>query len=191
MKNVDVREAIAREAEKRIGMNRFDLEYRCEETCAEGVSDVLRTVFNDNELEGLCTSYSCNTLYVDMTDSEYWYEPEGWMIRGDIILFDWDRIPEEKPLDHVGIVINVDGDIITYANINGSNHNEWTLQTINKHSVCIAYWMRYLNPTPKAETIDIIVEHDNRDIYNKIRDLQQQRESIESQINELILSLCK
>lgn len=191
MKNVDVREAIAIEAEKRIGMNRFDLEYRCEETCAEGVSDVLRSVFEDIDNDALCTSYSCNTLYADMTDSEYWYEPEDWMTRGDIIFFDWDRIAEEKPIDHVGIVIDIDDDVVTYANINGSNHNVWTIQTINKYNCNIAYWLRYINPAPKTKTIDIIVEPDNRDIYNKIRNLQQQRDDIESAINELILSLCK
>lgn len=184
MKNVDVREAIAREAEKRIGMNRFDLEYRCEETCAEGVSDVLRSVFEDIDNDALCTSYSCNTLYADMTVSEYWYEPDEWMKRGDIIFFDWDRIKEEKPIDHVGIVTDIDCDVVTYANINGSDHNVWTTQTINKYNCNIAYWLRYINPTPTTEPVC-------EDIYKRIRDLQQQRDNIESQINELILSLCK
>lgn len=199
MNNNDVRNAIALEAEKRIGMNRFDLEYICEETCCEGVSDVLRTVFNTNDIEGLCTSFSCNTLYADMTDSHYWYEPDDYMTRGDIIFFDWDRIIEEKPLDHVGIVVSVDGDKVKYANINGSSHNEWTLQTINKDNYNIAYWLRYLNPTPDTNllqtnetprpTAHTIVYND--DIYNMIHRLQELRLELDNTIQKLFDIICK
>lgn len=188
MNNNDVRNAIALEAEKRIGMNRFDLGYRCEETCCEGVSDVLKEVFNNNNLEGLCTSYSCNTLYGDMSDSEYWYEPEDWMDRGDIIFFDWDRTPEEKPLDHVGICIGIEGELMEYVNINGSDHNKWTVQTISKHNVSIAKWMRYINPTPKPDTTPDIKQY-TEDIYKVIEKLQALRDDITTKIDMYIRSL--
>lgn len=190
MNNNDIRNLIAIEAEKRIGMSRFDLNYKCEETCAEGVSDVLRNVFSNNNLEGLCTSYSCNTLYADMTESPYWYEPDDWMIRGDILFFDWDRITEDKPLDHVAIVTDVDGDTITYMNINGSNHNIWTMQTINKYNCNIAYWLRYINPTPTTEPTTSPDQAQNKDdIVQVIEKLQALRDDITAKIDMYIRSL--
>lgn len=198
MNNNDVRNAIALEAEKRIGMNRFDLGYQCEETCAEGVTDVLNTV--SNQADGLDVgSVSCNTMYANMTDSQYWYEPEDLMIRGDIIFFDWDRIAEEKPLDHVGIVLDNENNIVTYANINGSNHNYWTIQTIPVGNLNIAYWLRYLNPTPETNltatnetprpTSHTIVY--NEDIYNMIHRLQELRLELDNTIQNLFNIICK
>lgn len=199
MKNNDVRNLIALEAEKRIGMNRFALGYKCEETCAEGVSDVINTVAVQADGFTDIASTSCNQMYANMTNSQYWYEPDDYMIRGDIIFFDWDRIAEEKPLDHVGIVIDIDGDTITYANINGSNHNVWTLQTMNKTNVNIAYWLRYLNPTPDTNltsfnetprpTAHTIVYND--DIYNMIHRLQELRLELDNTIQNLFNIICK
>lgn len=199
MKNNDVRNLIALESEKRIGKNRFDLGYKCEETCAEGVTDVLNTVAKQADgLSGI-GSCSCNAMYANMTQSSYWYEPDDYMIRGDIIFFDWDRIAEEKPLDHVGIVVSTDGDTITYANINGSNHNVWTLQTMNKTNINIAYWLRYLNPTPETDltsfnetprtTAHSIVYND--DIYNMIHRLQELRLELDNTIQKLFDIICK
>lgn len=189
MKNEQVRELIAVVALSRVGCTRQALNYRCEETCAEGVSDVLKEVFNDNNLEGLCTSYSCNTLYADMTDSEYWFEPAGWMDRGDILFFDWDRIAEEKPLDHVAIVINVHGDTIDYVNINGSDHNTWTIQSISKHNVSIAYWVRYINPTPTTQPVTPDQLNTKDDIKQVIEKLQVLRDDITAKIDMYIRSL--
>lgn len=200
MNNNDIRNLIAIEAEKRIGMNRFDLEYKCEETCAEGVSDVINAVAKTSSNDGLnVTSVSCNTMYANMTQSPYWYEPSDWMARGDIIFFDWDRIAEEKPLDHVGIVLSTDENNVTYANINGSNHNTWTIQTMNKNNVNIAYWLRYLNPTPETNltaknetprpTAHSIVL--NNDIYNMIHRLQELRLELDSTIQKLFEIVCK
>lgn len=200
MNNNDLRNLIALEAEQRIGMNRFDLEYNCEETCAEGVTDVLDTICRNTGNGGLNVgSVSCNTMYANMTESQYWYEPDDWMIRGDVIFFDWDRAPEDRPLDHVGIVVKVDGDTITYANINGSNHNAWTLQTMNKTNCNIAYWLRYLNPVPETNltsqnetprpTAHTIVLND--DIYNMIHRLQELRLELDSTIQTLFDIICK
>lgn len=182
MNNREVREEIAKTAESRIGFNKFDLGYVCEETCAEGVSDVLRTAFNEHDIEGLCTSYSCNTMYADMTDSEYWYEPEDYMERGDIIFFDWDHAVEEKPLDHVGIVLRRENGIVTYANINGSSHTVWTTQTMNMHNTSIAYWLRYINPTPETNT-------QNMDENSKALELRMTIEKCKNALNELLILL--
>lgn len=201
MNNNDVRNAIALEAEKRIGMNRFDLYYECEETCAEGVTDVLDTVYASGGGDGFKNigSYSCNTMYANMTASPYWYEPDDYMTRGDIIFFDWDRIAEDKPIDHVGIAVSITGDILTYANINGNDHNKWTLQTINKRNTNIAYWLRYINPTPETNitatnetprpTAHTIVY--NEDIYNMIHRLQELRLELDTTIQTLFDIICK
>lgn len=200
MKNNDIRNLIALEAEKRIGMNRFDLQYKCEETCAEGVTDVLKTVAEISENDGLKVgSISCNTMYANMIQSQYWYEPSDWMTRGDIIFFDWDRIEEEKPLDHVGIVLDIDDNVVTYANINGSNHNSWTIQTIDKYSCNIAYWLRYLNPEPETSLTTtnetaLLKAHSivlNDDIYNMIHRLQELRLELDSTIQNLFEIICK
>lgn len=200
MNNNDIRNLIALESEKRIGMNRFDLEYNCEETCAEGVTDVLDTICRDTGNGGLNVgSISCNTMYANMSQSQYWYEPNDYMIRGDIIFFDWDRIPEDKPLDHVGIVVSVTENDVTYANINGSNHNVWTLQTMSKTNINIAYWLRYINPetsgnlsatneTPRPTAHSIVL---NNDIYNMIHRLQELRLELDSTIQKLFEIICK
>ena len=199
MNNNDIRNLIALEAEKRIGMNRFDLDYSCEETCAEGVSDVLNTVATTSSNEGLKVgSCSCNTMYANMTKSDSWYEPDDYMKRGDIIFFDWDRIPEEKPLDHVGICLSVNGNEMKYANINGSNHNEWTIQTMLIDNINIAYWLRYISPEPQTtpvvnetprENAHTIVE--NKDVYNMIHRLQELRLELDVTIQNLFNIICK
>lgn len=187
MKNEQVRELIAKVAESRLGWSRQQLNYACEETCAEGVTDVLNTVSQTYNVEGLKVgSVSCNTMYANMTQSPYWYEPSDWMCRGDVIFFDWDLICEEKPLDHVGIVLGVEGDTVKYANINGSSHNNWTSQTMKKESCNIAYWLRYLNPTPKAE---LDQEQSKDDILQIIEKLQQLRDDITACIDMYIRSL--
>lgn len=199
MNNNDIRNLIALTAEQLIGKSRFELGYKCEETCAEGATNVLNIVAEQSGNNGLDVgSTSCNTMYAKMTESQYWYEPEEYMTRGDIIFFDWDMICEEKPLDHVGIVLSVDDTEITYANINGSSHNLWTIQTMKKNSCNIAYWLRYNNPTP--ETIPIKEETPrpnshtivyNDDIYNMIHRLQELRLELDSTIQQLFDIICK
>jgi len=191
MKNEEVRKLLADTARNRIGHTRQELNYKCEETCAEGATDVLNTVADTYKVEGLDVgSTSCNTMYANMTQSPYWYEPEEWMQEGDYIFFDWDRIEEERPLDHVGIVIEVTDTDVTYANINGSNHNAWTLQTMSKQNCNIAYWLRYINPTPSPRpTSHTIVT--NSDIYDQIHRLQELRLELDNTIQNLFNIICK
>lgn len=194
MNNNDIRNLLALTAEQLIGKSRFELGYKCEETCAEGVTNVLNIVAEQGGNEELDVgSISCNTMYANMTESPYWYEPNDWMIRGDIIFFDWDLLVENKPLDHVGIVLDTDDNVVTYANINGSSHNTWTIQTISKTSCNISYWLRYLNPTPETN-LHITEEtprpnaHSivlNYDIYNKIHRLQELRLELDSTIQQI------
>lgn len=191
MTNEEVRRLLADTARSRIGHTRQELNYKCEETCAEGATDVLNTVASTYNVEGLNVgSTSCNAMYVNMTTSQYWFEPDDFMKEGDYIFFDWDRIEEDKPLDHVGIVISVTDNEVTYANINGSNHNTWTLQTMSKYNCNIAYWLRYLNPcpTPRPTSHSII---SNNDIYDQIHRLQELRLELDSTIQNLFNLVCK
>lgn len=186
MNNNDIRNLLALTAEQLIGKSRFELGYHCEETCAEGVKNVLNIVAGQCGNDGLDVgSVSCNTMYANMTASPYWYEPDDYMIRGDIIFFDWDRISEPKPLDHVGIVLSIKENIVTYANINGSSHDTWTIQTISKTSCNISYWLRYLNPPP--ETNLPITE----DIYNMIHRLQELILDLDSTTQQIFDISCK
>jgi len=199
MNNNDIRNLLALTAEQLIDKSRFELGYKCEETCAEGVTNVLNIVAEQSGNDGLNVgSTSCNAMYANMTNSEYWYEPDDYMKRGDYIFFDWDLLAENKPLDHVGIVLDTDDNIVTYANINGSSHNNWTIQTISKNSCNISYWLRYINPTP--ETTPIINEtprpnsHSivyNDDIYNMIHRLQELRLELDSTIQQSFDIICK
>lgn len=194
MNTNDIRNLLALAAEQLIGKSRFELGYKCEETCAEGVTDVLKTVAETSNDDGLNVgSVSCNTMYANMTASPYWYEPDDYMIRGDIIFFDWNRISESKPLDHVGIVLSIKDNVVTYANINGSSHNTWSIQTISKTSCNISYWLRYLKPnpetnlhitkeTPRPNAHSIVL---NYDIYNKVHRLQEIRIELDSTIQQI------
>ena len=138
-------------AKSLVGKNVYtDLGCKCEHTCAEFVSIVLTACGY-----GDVTSVSCNEMKQKMSSSPNWSEPDDWMIEGDIIFFDWDNKVEEKPLEHVGIVLGVDGNKISYINANGNDHYHVTIQTINKYSSSIAYWMR---PVKKSELgVDKIV----------------------------------
>lgn len=110
--------------------------------CAHFVSNVLRHV-------GLTEIYdlSCTSMQKKMSESPNWLEPEDWPVPGDIIFFDWDHIAEEKPLDHVGIVVKCEADLIEYVNGNGNSEHKVTKQIIGRKSNNIAYWMRYNEKT--------------------------------------------
>lgn len=132
---------LAEEARKYISKNVYtDLGCKCVHTCAEFVSIVLAACGY-----GDVTSVSCTEMQKKMSVSPDWSEPEDWMTEGDVIFFDWDHKAEDKPLDHVGIVLGVDGNTVTYINANGNDHEHVTIQTIDKNAASIAYWMRPLN----------------------------------------------
>lgn len=135
---------ITAKAKSLVGKNVYtDLGCECEHTCAEFVSIILKECGY-----GDVASVSCNEMQKKMSTSSDWSEPEDWMTEGDIIFFDWDHKVEEKPIDHVGIVLGVDGNKVSYINANGNDHYHVTIQTINKNSSSIAYWMR---PIKKSE----------------------------------------
>lgn len=132
---------LAEEARKYTGKNVYtDLGCECIHTCAEFVSIVLLACGY-----GEVISISCTEMQKKMSASPGWAEPEDWMKEGDVIFFDWDHKAEDKPLDHVGIVLGVDESTVTYINANGNDHEHVTIQTIDKNAASIAYWMRPLN----------------------------------------------
>ena len=135
-------EEIAKKAEDCVGMHRNEV--RCSGShawCADFVSYVLNEVGID------LYDVSCTKMQKKMSDSPEWDEPEDYMMRGDIIFFDWDRDPNEAlPLDHTGVVVDFDPQThtVTYVNGNGSSRELVTKQTINGDSKQIVYWMRYV-----------------------------------------------
>ena len=108
---------LAEEARKYTGKNVYtNLGCKCIHTCAEFVSIVLAACGYGEE-----ASVSCTEMQKKMSVSPYWTEPEDWMTEGDVIFFDWDHKAEDKPLDHVGIVLGVDESTVTYINANGND----------------------------------------------------------------------
>lgn len=137
-------------AEQYLGKTRAELGLQCEETCAEFVSKCLKEAgFTES-------SVSCNVLFRQMkNDVTHWSEPEDWMKKNDVIFFEWDgTFKDELPLDHVGIVCDVDDSDVYYININGDDHDKVTKQSMRKRSKQIAYWLR---PRYDSKEIDRIV----------------------------------
>lgn len=131
---------IAKTAEEDLGKSRYQV--NCSGThawCANWVSEVLKRCGID------MYDWSCTLMQRKMSQSDDWDEPEDKPKRGDILFFDWDRDKSETlPLDHVGIVTAMNGDVITYINGNGSSDTYVTKQCIPYTSINIAYWMRYV-----------------------------------------------
>lgn len=125
-------------AAKYIGKTRAELGLKCEETCAEFVSKILREAGYKE------SSISCNELFKQMkANPEQWDEPETQMQANDVIYFEWDgTMSDNLPLDHVGVIDEVRGDTVYYININGNDHDKVTRQSMSVHSSNIAYWLR-------------------------------------------------
>lgn len=119
-------------AEKYLGATRSMLHMQCTEWCAEFVMKVIRETTPDQI--GVC-SISCNDMLANMRKSGAWYEPEDPPMRGDILFFDWDRINEAKPLDHVAVVTGYLDGIVSYINGNGNSRESVTKQTIDIDSL--------------------------------------------------------
>ena len=138
-----------------VGMSRYDLGMPGDYAwCAHYVSEVLRYVGVKNMYDT-----SCTRLQAKMDASVEWSEPDD-LLPGDILFFDWDKIIEPLPLDHVAIVVDYDASSgkITYVNGNGSSSLLVTKQTMNINSKYIQYWMRYVGdqsvkPIPKPDPI--------------------------------------
>ena len=161
-------EKIATLAENAVGKNREQV--NCKGTyawCAKFVSNILKDAGINID------TYSCSEMFKIMKSRpSEWSEPDDYPTRGDIIFFDWDRIEEEKPLDHVGIVtgFNYLTKHVEYVNGNGSNADYVTKQSMNIGSQSIAYWLHYIG--------------DNADRYKEIEkqlaDLKIKIEKIKS-----------
>ena len=144
-----VRDDIVTRAKELLGQNRNQV--GCAGThawCAHFVSNVLRYVGIGNMYD-----LSCTMLQSKMSKSDEWDEPDSDPIPGDIIFFDWDRINEPLPLDHVGIVINYSASskTITYINGNGNSSVYVTKQTISLNNASVAYWMRFVGDIEATE----------------------------------------
>lgn len=135
-------EKIASLAENAVGKNREQVNCKGNYAwCARFVSNILISA----GVKGIDT-YSCTDMFKAMKNKPLeWSEPDDYPTRGDIIFFDWDKITEEKPLDHVGIVTDFDhvSKRVTYVNGNGNNADRVTKQDMNIGNQSIAYWLRY------------------------------------------------
>ena len=135
-------EKIAKVAENAIGKNREQVNCKGNYAwCARFVSNMLI----EAGVKGIDTA-SCTDMFKTMKSKPAeWSEPDDYPERGDIIFFDWDRINEEKPLDHVGIVTDFDhlSKRIYYVNGNGDNPDRVTKQNMSISNQSIAYWLRY------------------------------------------------
>ena len=140
-------ERIVTRANQIVGMSRNQLGLAGDFAwCAGTVSEVLKYVGIKNMYD-----LSCTYMQAKMQKSNEWSEPDDNPKPGDIIFFDWDHVIEERPLDHVGIIVGFDSKsgTITYVNGNGSSSYYVTRQTININNSTIAYWMRYIGDETK------------------------------------------
>lgn len=136
-------EKIATTAENAVGKNREQV--NCKGTyawCARFVSNMLIAA----GVKGIDTASCTDMFRVMKSKPSEWSEPDDYPERGDIIFFDWDRIQEEKPLDHVGIVVEFDylSKYVYYVNGNGDNPDRVTKQSMSISNQSIAYWLRYI-----------------------------------------------
>lgn len=136
-------EKIASLAEQATGKNRIQVGCKGNYAwCARFVSNILA----DAGITGIDTA-SCTEMFNTMKSKPLeWSEPDDYPERGDIIFFDWDKINEDKPLDHVGIVTDFDhlAKRVYYVNGNGNNENIVTKQDMSIGNQSIAYWLRYI-----------------------------------------------
>lgn len=136
-------EKIAVTAENAVGKNRDQV--GCKGTyawCAAFVSRVLM----ESGIDNIGFDTSCNSIFNKMKLNNDWSEPDEYPVRGDVIFFDWDRIDEPKPIDHIGIVTDFDyiNKTVTYVNGNGNSDSIVTRQSINIHNQSVAYWLHYI-----------------------------------------------
>lgn len=133
-------EDIARKAEECIGLSRDEVGCAGDYAwCAKFVSEILESCGID------MYDTSCTYMQRKMSQSDEWDEPDGYPKVGDVIFFDWDRnATEERPLDHVGIVVKFKDRVVTYVNGNGNSSEYVTEQNISFDSPSVAYWMRYV-----------------------------------------------
>ena len=116
-------DSIAKIAENNIGKNREQVGCKGSYAwCAHFVGNVLDAA-GVKTIKGFETRnmYSCSEMWDLMKkDPLNWDEPDDYPERGDILFFDWDKVNEEKPLDHVGVIVDFDRLTGTIEYVNGN-----------------------------------------------------------------------
>lgn len=132
-------EQIASAAESDVGKTRDQVDCAGDyDWCAQYVSRVL------NRCDISTYETFVTPLHTALINSGLWIDVNE-PVRGAPIFFDFTLDPtEERPLDHVGIIVGVSGDTISYVNGNsGEKPNEVAISTINKSSEYIIYITQY------------------------------------------------
>lgn len=194
--------AMVKTADNFLGYSRFDIGLnKSTEWCAEFISFVLRAGEEDD-----VTSISCNDMYKYMSNSPRWYEPDDFIRVGDIIFFNWYHTYDNgRPLDHVGIIVEVNGNIITYIDGNSDSTglvriHHMNINNLDFNSTYPDRYMRLVQDTETTENMHVNTEMkpenyhsitSNKDTYDLIRELQSQRDKLDEIINKLIQSMKK
>ena len=108
-------EQLAATAEGDVGKTRDEVNCSGDhDWCAQYMSRILER--NDYEIyETFVTP-----LHTKLLNTGLWEDIDAPQ-RGAFIFFNWNHIIEERPLDHVGIVVAVDGNTVRYVNGNGGD----------------------------------------------------------------------
>lgn len=133
-------ELIASTAEGDVGKHRSEVNCSTPTNwCAKYVSEVLKRC--------QFTEYDTIVTYLleKLLASGQWTEKTGSdIVRGDIMFFDENHIQEERPLDHVVIVVGFSGSTITYVDGNGNLEDYVRQRTVDKSDSRVERWVRYI-----------------------------------------------
>ena len=187
-------EKIALFAESCVGKSRNDLNlHRSTEWCAETVSFILKhTVDPDGEVD----SISCNDMKKKMKDSPNWCEPDGEIERGDVFFFDHDRerdpVKDSKPLDHVAIVVKVEGNYLHYVDGNGDQSGlvlarSRKISSFNFDCKYPDYYMRYCGGNKEEKPKEPVKTSDEYTDVDGIRILKKGRKGKDVEAMQAIL----
>ena len=133
-------EQLAATAEGDVGKTRDEVNCSGDhDWCAQYMSRILER--NDYEIyETFVTP-----LHTKLLNTGLWEDIDAPQ-RGAFIFFDWNHIIEERPLDHVGIVVAVDGNTVRYVNGNGGDTPyKVTICEISVSSEHIIYYTQLKN----------------------------------------------
>lgn len=90
----------------------------CWAWCAAFISTIAKESGNDDIIP---RSTSCNEQIRVFKERGMWLGTTTDIQPGDIIYYDWDRIAESRPADHVGIVVEVNGNNVKVIEGNKGN----------------------------------------------------------------------
>lgn len=135
-------------AKKYIGSNykHFCSVYKCGCTawCAIFISVCARESGNSDIFPW---SASCNDISNWFKARGQWHTNIDHIQPGDIIIYDWDKINEAKPYDHIGVVETVNGSNITVIEGNyGNAANDKTVVSRRKITASYPYIVGFARP---------------------------------------------